>query len=263
MTDLAATWHQAMKRAGQLRPDRIAAAILETADTGLRAARYDAQGGRTTRVPCDDPEDCHDGPDEHSHLVHSDPTGNAATKGTGRDASTDELRRLNLASTDFVRAATAVIVWVSGDLPETWQEVLSANARMMPGNVQAGLDVDHEYHLPPLIAKVDRAVSTVAAIARDHMPRDPSQDEQHWTAGLADEDCCAWHLEIHRRYRRPRVSGTNVCASCLQIAEVLDHRKPPAWLLEAEVDRESRPKAWTAALSRCMDELGVVRDRSA
>ena len=40
--------------------------------------------------------------------------------------------------------------------------------------------------------------------------------------------------------------------------------KPPRWLLEAEVDlRESRPLAWRAALSRCMDELGVVRDRSA
>lgn len=35
-------------------------------------------------------------------------------------------------------------------------------------------------------------------------------------------------------------------------------------LIEAEVDlRESRPLAWRAALSRCMDELGVVRDRSA
>lgn len=265
MTDLADTWRQAMKRAGQLHPDRVAAAITESAETGLRAARFDATGGgRTTRVPCpeNEREQCDDGPEPHSHLVTSDPTGNQATRGRGRDSTTDDLRRLNQANTEFVRASTAVIVWVSGELPETWQQVLTVNARLMPGTIQAGLDVDDEYHLPPLIAKVDRAVGAVEQIARDYLPHAPSADDRHWTDGLGPNDVCQWHADLHERYRRPRLAGKNICADCCQIAELLG-QKPPRWLLEAEVDlRESRPLAWRAALSRCMDELGVVRDRT-
>jgi hypothetical protein len=262
VTDPAATWHAAMKRAGHLDPARIALAIRASADTGLRAARYDADGGgRSSAVPCPD-EHCEDGPAPHSHPVTSDPTGNAATRGRGRDSGADDLARMDRAVRDMIDGAGEVLDWVVGQRPQSWSAVVAVNARLMPGTVQAGLDVDDEGHLYAPISKVDRAVATVERIARDHLPRTASQDEQHWTAGLADEAVCAWHLAIHRRYRRPRVGGTNVCASCLQLSEVLG-AKPPTWLLEAEVDRESRPKAWTAALSRCMDELGVVRDRSA
>lgn len=259
--DHAALWHAALQRAGTLRPDRIAAHIVTSADTGLRATRYDTEGGRTTRIPCDDPERCDDGPADHSHITHPDPTGNAATRGRRDDRSIDDVRRLNRASIDFVRHAGVVLEWVGGAQPDTWVGVLAANARLMPGTVQAGLDVDHERRLPNAIEAVDRAVSTVAAIARDHLPRNPSQDEQHWTAGLADEDCCVWHLAIHRRYRRPRLPGKNICQSCTGLSVLLG-QQPPRWLLEAEVDREARPKAWTQALGRCMDELGIARDRA-
>ena len=257
----ADTWRNALRTARTLNPDRIAARIVAAADTGLRASRYDAIGGRTTFVPCDDPEACYEGPLAHSHIVTSDPTGNAATRSRTSDRSADDLSRLARAHLDFVAGAVVVLDWVAGERPDTWAGVLEANARLMPGSVQAGLDVDDEHRLPGAIAKVDRAVSTVRSIAADHLPRDPSQDEQHWTAGLADEDCCVWHLAIHRRYRRPRLPGKNICADCVALAELLGQR-PPQWLLEAEVDRESKPRVWAAALGRCMDELDIPRDKA-
>ena len=262
MTDLAETWHTAMRRARNLDPSAIAARINLSADTGLRAARFDKVGSRTTFVPCDDPEHCDEGPGEHSHLSASDPTGNRATSDRRADASLDELRHLNSAVLAFTRNASVVLEWVCGKHPETWAEVLTTNASLMPGTVQAGIDVDDERQLPHAIGEVDRAVSTIAAIARDHLPRDPSQDERHWTAGLADEDCCAWHLAIHRRYRRPRMPGKNICQDCVHLVMLGEGAKPATWLLEAEVDRESKPKAWTQALSRWLDELGIARDRA-
>lgn len=259
--DHSSVWADAMRRARTIRPDRIASAILASADSGLQATRYDRDGGRTSRVPCSEPERCDDGPGDHSHLAHPDPTGNAAVS-TRPDSDSDDLRRLNRASIEFVDAACVVLDFVKGERPDTWQAVIATNARLMPGTVQAGLDVDDDYRLPPAIKRVERTVATVAAIARDHLPRTPTQDEQFWTAGLSDESCCSWHLEIHRRYRRPRVPGTNACQDCLSLAQLLG-QKPPRWLLEAEVDREAKPKAWTAALGRCMDELGVSREQSA
>lgn len=255
----AQTWHDALERAGHLDPVKIEGRIMSEADNGLRAQAFDATGGgRTTRVPCDDPEHCDDGTEPHSHLVTSDPTGNAATS-RHRAWEPIELHKLNRAVSQFIHAANGVLWWVCGDTATSWAGVVRINARLLPGTIQAGLDVDEQRHLPRVIDKVDRAVSEVAYIAASHQARNPSQDERHWTDDLADEQVCAWHLELHRRYRRPRVGGTNCCASCLQLAEVLG-QKPPRWLLEAEVDlRESRPMAWRAALSRCMDELGVVR----
>ena len=262
MSDLAATWHEALRRARTLNPAGIAERIRAGADVGLRAVRYDTTGSRTTFVPCDDPEHCDDGPLEHSHMVSADPTGNAATRTRHTDASNADLERLERARVDFIAGAAVVIDWVCGERPDTWTDAIAANAKLMPGSVQAGLDVDDAHILPPAIAKVDRAVSVVAAIARDHLPRDPSHDERNWTAGMADEDCCAWHLAIHRRYRRPRLPGKNVCQDCVHLVLLGEGAKPPPWLLEAEVDRESKPKAWHGALSRWLDELGIARDRT-
>ena len=260
----AATWADAMRRARALNPERIAAYVAEGSDTGLRASRYDAQGSRTTRVPCDDHERCDDGPEPHSHLAVSDPTGNAATKGIR--AGTDDLRHLSRAVSDFVNAAGEVLEWVAGRNPTSWAGVLLDDAGLQPGTIRAGLDVDDSYVLPPLIADVDRAVATVSGIARDHQPRAATQDEQHWTAGLADEDCCAWHLQVHPRYRRPRVAllhGQGICQDCLALYDLGESSRPPEWVLAAEVGRMSKPKAWHAALGRWLDDLGIPRDRSA
>jgi len=258
-SSLADTWHEAMRRARTLDPSRITAHIVASANTGLCAVRFDTEGSRTTSVPCDDPERCDEGPWDHSHhIARSDPTGNAAVSNSTTGSDTDDLRRLSIAHHDFLVAAGIVLDWVSGKRPTTWAGVLMVNARLMPGTVQAGLDVDDTYALPPAIRSADRAVSAVASIARDHLPRDPSQDEKHWTAGLADEDCCAWHLEIHRRYRRPRMPGKNICQSCCDLA-ILGGTKPPRWIREAEVDREGKPKMWQQSLGRWLDELGVDR----
>lgn len=261
MTDHAQTWRDTLKRAGQLDPTRVAATIVAQADNGLRAARYDSDGGgRTTRVECpeNEREHCEEGPEPHSHLVTSDPTGNAAVR-TRRDPSADDLRRLERAARDFVTAANGVLWWVCGDTANTWQGIVRINARLMPGTIQAGMDVDDDYRLPPAIQRAAKAVETVSAIASDHLPHAPSVDDQHWTAGLGPNDVCAWHRDVHERYKRPRLAGKNICGDCCAIAELLG-QKPPRWLLEAEVDlRESRPVAWRAALSRCMDELGIVR----
>ena len=261
--DHAQVWRDALARAGHLDPVRIAAVIVASGDNGLRAQRFDAQGGRTTRVPCDQPEHCDDGPDDHSHLVHADPTGNAATRGRSVDPGADDLARLDRAAREFITAANGVLWWVCGDTATSWAGVVRMSARLMPGTVQAGLDVDDERRLPRIIDKVDRAVSDVARIAAGYLPRTPSADDRFWTDGLGPNDVCQWHADIHQRYRRPRLPGKNICQSCADLAILLG-QKPPRALLEAEVDlRESRPLAWRAALSRCMDELGVVRDRSA
>ena len=265
MTDLAATWADAMRRARTLWPERIAERISAAADTGLSAQRFGGPGGRTTRLPCREHETCDDGPEPHSHLVTSDPTGNTVVRGLRRDRSIDDLSRLARASGDFVAAAGVVLDWVCGRRPSDWAGVVLVSAELMPGSISAGLDVDHARRLPGAIATVERAVDTVEAIASDHLPRAPSTDEQHWTAGLADEDCCAWHLAIHRRYRRPKVGafqGERICADCMQLV-LLGEERPPAWLLEAEVDRMGKPMAWQLALGRWLDELGVERERSA
>lgn len=258
MSDLAATWHDAMRQARILDIDRIAAYVAEGADTGLRASRYDAQGGRTTRVPCEDHKNCDDGPEPHSHLVVADPTGNAATRGRGRDTGADDLSRLARASADMVRHAAVVLDWVCGKRPTSWADVVAIDARLLPGTIQSGIDVDDERRLPHAITQVAHCVATVTAIATTHLPRTPTKDEQHWTAGLAPEDCCAWHLEIHDRYRRPRVGGTNVCGDCLTLADILGG-KPRRWVMEAMIDHGHRPVAWRASLSRALDELGIVR----
>jgi len=261
----AATWHDAMRRARDLDPERIAAHITASADTGLRAQRFGTVGSRSTFTPCREHETCDDGPAPHEHMVTNDPTGNAAVRGH-RDAGTTDLRHLARAADDMVTHAAAVLDWVAGKHPTTWRDVLLTNAALQPGTIRAGLDVDDERHLPHHIAQVAKAVEQVEAIASDHQPRAATPDEQHWTAGLADEDCCAWHLRVHRRYRRPKVvllHGQPICADCLALYDLADSTRPPDWVLEAEVDRLSKPKAWHAALGRWLDEVGVPRDRSA
>lgn len=262
MSEHAQRWADAMRRARTLRPDLIASRIAGAADTGLRATRYDAMGGRTTRTPCEDPQRCDDGPEEHSHLVSSDPTGNAAVRERQSDDTDVELTRLRTAEADFIRASGVVLDWVCGIRPTKWASVLTVNASLMPGTVQAGLDVDHHRHLPGAIETVERAVATVAGIARDHLPRAPSQDEQHWTAGLGPNDVCVWHAGIHTRYRRPRLPGKNICQDCANLVMLGEGAKPPQWLLEAEVDRLSKPRAWLVALGRWLDELGIEREAS-
>lgn len=254
--DLASLWKTAMRRAHTLDPAHIAPLILQEADNGLRAARYDKAGSRTSFVPCDDPKHCDDGPTEHSHMLSSDPTGNAAINGHHTDTSLDELRRLNSASIAFVNHALEVLEFVSEHRPTTWVGVLQANAKLMPGTVQAGLDVDHESMLPFHINAVSDAVAVVAGFARALRARPPSRDEQLWTAGMADEDCCVWHLAIHQRYRRPRTKGKNICATCVHLATISGQR-PPEWVLEAEIDSDSKPHEWRRTLSRWLDTLDV------
>lgn len=256
----AETWHAAMKRARQLDPDRIASAIQQSAPSGLKAARYDSDGGRTSRVPCSE-EGCDDGPEPHSHHVVNDPTGNAATRGRGRDTSAGELRRLEHAAEQFVTAANGVLWWVCGDTAHTWAGVIRIDSRLLPGTIQAGIDVDHEGHLYGAISRVERAVAQVERIARENLPREPSVDDRNWTSQLADEDVCLWHLQIHRRYRRPKVGsfrGDRICSDCMALV-LAGEERPPTWLLEAEVDSASKPKVWRQQLSRWLDDLGIVR----
>ena len=261
-TETAQTWHDAMKRAGELDPVKIAAVIVSQADNGLRAARYDSDGGgRTSNAQCHD-QTCDDGPQPHSHPITSDPTGNAATRGRHRDAGADDLLRLDRAARAFVQSANGVLWWVCGDTATDWQGVVRIDARLMPGTVQAGLDVDDERRLPHIIGRVDRAVTTVERIARDHLPRTASQDEQHWTAGLGPNDICQWHADVEPkgRYRRPRAGGTNLCPECIQVAEWAG-KKPPPWFMDALVERDGQPKAYERALSRLADELEVPPHR--
>ena len=252
----ADVWHAAMKRARQLQPDRIARAILQSSDTGLRAARFDADGGRTSRVPCSD-DGCPDGPEGHSHHVVNDPTGNAATRGQRNDTTTRDRTRLAIAEAKFIGHARAVIRHVAHETPMTWADIIEANQRLRPGQIQAALDLWDGHLLPPAIQQVSDAIDELERLATAYLPRSPSEDEKHWdNREYNDNDVCAWHLAIHRRYRRRRVAGLNICDTCLYLSELLE-QKPPQWLLEAEIDLAGKPKAWRAALSRCMDELGI------
>lgn len=254
---LAETWNAAIARATHLDPARITAELYATADTGIRAASYDRTGGRTSRMPCDEPERCDDGPGPHSHVVTNDPTGNAVGRLRGTEGP---LRAIQQANNDFIRHGNVVLDYCVGETRTTWVGVVHRAQQMNPYTVDAGISVDHDRILPRAITAVDHAVGIVAAIARNHMPRTPTEDERHWTAGLADEDCCAWHLAIHRRYRRPRITGTNICQACQQLT-MLGGCRPPRWLLEAEVDRGSKPRMWNQALSRWLDELAVPSHR--
>lgn len=247
----AETWHDALRRARNLDPDRIARAIVEHTNTGMRATTYDRDGGRTAAVECVD-EWCEDGPASHSHPTTPDPTGNAAL---GAHHDTRDQAELNQACQDFVAHANVVLDYVAGKHATTWTEVLRLNASLMPGTIQAGLDVDHERVLPSAISVTARAVERVSRLAAAHLPREPSTDERHWTAGLADEDCCAWHLLVEPRgaYRRPRAEGKNVCADCVALVLAAEGDRPPAWLLEAEVERLAKPRQWTQALGRWLE----------
>ena len=255
----ASTWHDAMRRARLLDPDRIARAITALADNGLRAPTYDRDGGRSTAVPCTD-EWCEDGPHPHSHPTTPDPTGQAAVTGRPTVDLSGEHRRLQIASRDFVAAANVVLEFVAGKTASTWADVLLVNATLMSGTVKAGIDVDDERILPAAIAKTADAVDRVDDLAAVYLPRDPSEDERHWTSGLADEDCCTWHLQVEPRgrYRRPRCDGKNICQDCVDLVLVAEGAKPPTWLLEAEVERLAKPRPWTQALHRWLDELGLA-----
>lgn len=256
---LAAKWATAMRQARDLDPDRMSTAIQQQADNGLRATRYD-RTAPSTSVPCDEPERCHDGPDPHSHLTTSDPTGQAALHPRRQDPTREILADLNRASIAFVESANVVLDFVAGDTRSTWVGIVHRNAQLMPGTVQAGLDVDDERILPAAITATAMAVATVAGIAKRHLPRQPTIDERHWTSGLADEDCCALHLTIapQGHYRRPRATGSKMCADCVSLVMLADGKLPPPWLIEAEVERLAKPRAWTTALGRWMDELGLA-----
>lgn len=255
---LAEVWRDAMRRARALDPDRIARAIVERADTGIRATTYDRDGGRSANAPCDDPA-CSDGPDPHSHPTVPDPTGTAALR-KRTDDGTRDLQVLQSESQRFVMHAAVVIEYVSGDTPRSWKDVLALNSRLMPGSVQAGLDVDEERVLPHAISQVAAAVDRVERIAHEHLPRDPSEDERWWTSDLSDEQCCSWHLAVEPkgRYRRPKRSPWPCCQDCLALVLLAKGTQPPQWLIEAEVERLAKPRAWTQALGQWLSELGLA-----
>src|SRR5690606_34661345 len=109
----------------------------------------------------------------HAHPITADPTGNAAMRGTPNNNG--DLRHLDRASRQFVSAANVVLEWVAGTQATTWAGVLHANAQLMPGTIQAGLDVDDERAMPTAIAAVSKAVDVVEAIATLYLPREPTE----------------------------------------------------------------------------------------
>jgi hypothetical protein len=242
VTTIADTFAQIADDAMALDLPALRATIRATADDGLRAASYD-------------------GPTARSATVSSHPE--RAALNPRRDPSWADLDRIDHLEARFTRAIYELATRShSGPFPTDWRSATLGARRLVTDDSIAVLDRTGQKPARfVLIAGV--SVHDLELIGRRHASgRKPTEDEQNWER-TNPNDVCSWHREIHDRHRRPRLPGKNVCQVCADLASLLG-QKPPRWLLEAEVDmREPRPVAWRAALSRCMDELGVVRDRSA
>lgn len=231
--------------------DRAPSSASST-DTGIRAARMER---------CQDPT-CPQGATwdgngwNHDHPVPNDPTGDAATRPSKSDA---DLRLLADLQASFVTAIDELAgKSMSRRRITDWDDAVTVAALL---DEMEAVEVLERTDQKPRkwVLKAGDALHDLEQLAKRHLPRQANEDEQAWTNGLADEDVCSWHVQIHRRYRRPRIQGTNICQDCINLSTLLGQR-PPQWLLEAEIDLAGKPRAWQQALGRCMDELGVARE---
>ena len=218
--------------------------IRSTAEDGLRAASYEGPSGRSA---------------DSSSVVERQALN------PRRDPAWDDLDRLDHLESRFVAAVGELARRsMSRGVPATWDEAVH-DAHLLAEMDAVGVLERTGQKPARWVLVAGDSIHDLEVIARRHAPggRAPTEDEKHWKDGANVNDVCAWHLAIHHRHRRPRRPGTNICDTCATLVTAGQGARPPAWLLEAEVDREAKPKAWTAALSRWLDELGVVRERSA
>lgn len=220
----------------------LRATIHATVDTGLKAARYDGPGGRSA--------------DTSSH-----PERQALNERP--DPSWADLDRISHLEGRFTTAIWELATRShSGPFPQDWRSARLGAQRLA---TMDAINVLDRTGLKPArwVLIAGDAIHDLEIIARRHLSgRAPTEDEKNWER-TNPNDLCAWHQAIHDRHKRPRRPGSNVCETCAALVIAGQGARPPAWLLEAEVDRESKPKAWTTALSRWLDELGVVREMSA
>ncbi len=252
----AETFATVVVQAMTLDPHGLTESLLIVHDRLPGSATGSESGIRAARVETCQDQTCpqSDGWD-HTHPVPTDPTGDAALRPSESDRDLDAIE--HHVGRFVANVAELHARSVSNGPPTTWsQAVQSAGLLVSMGAVDTLETTWGTKAVKRWVTAAGDAIHDLQLIADGHASREPSQDEKHWSAGLADEDCCVWHLAIHSRIRRPRSPGKNICPDCCSLAELLG-QKPPPWLIEAEIDRAGRPKAWTAALSRCMEELGV------
>lgn len=240
MSDLTRLWDDLDKQAAELDPDALRAVIMESRDDGLRAASYDGASSSRSANRSSHPE--------------------RIAMSTKRDTTDADLQRLDELVDRYVVAVYEIATRAhSGPFPNDWRSARLGHKRLCDMDAIGVLE-----RLPGLtpskhIHRAGDCLHDLEVLARRHTARNPSRDERDWTDGLGDKDVCAWHLSVHRRYRRPRVPGKNICHDCAAVSELLG-QKPPTWLIEAMIDHGDRPIAWRASLSRAMDELGIVRE---
>lgn len=239
MSDLASTWATIAADAMLLDPAAIRATIRSTLDDGLRAASYDGAGGRSADVS------------SHPERVALNPR---------RDPSWADLDAIDHHVSRFVTAVAELAIRShSNGAPEDWDEAVQDAHLLAEMDAIGVLERIPGQKVRRWVEMAGDAIHDLTLIARRHASgRAPTEDEKHWER-TNPNDVCSWHLAVHARHRRPRRPGSNVCETCAALVIAGQGARPPAWLLEAEVDREGKPKAWTAALSRWLDELGVVR----
>lgn len=243
MTDHAALFADLAAVALELDVRDLRRQISEGRDDGLRAARYDRSGGRSAEQ-ASAPE--------------------RWVMEPRRDRTDADLALLASLERSYVTAIAEIAVRSRSGRPcEDWDEAVHDHRLLAEMDAVGVLERIPGEKPAKWVLRAGDALHDLEALARRHATRTPTQDEQHWHEGSNVNDVCAWHLAIHQRHRRPRRPGTNICDTCAALVTAGEGARPPAWLLEAEIDREAKPKAWTAALSRWLDELGVRRDRSA
>jgi hypothetical protein len=219
--DYAALWHASIIRADTLDPDAAWRAVNGTqratnAAPVLRAVSLD---GRV------------------STSGHSDPTAAVADAAQAAEpprATTFDPLSVERTRRRFIANANIVLDWVSGDIVEDWRGVVRRARRLQPGTIQAGLDVDDEYLLPPAIEHVAQAVDDMAAVcsALGCATRPPTPLERGRQAKLPDSACCTLHLSAHSAYRVPRLDGKLLCQWCDALVHAAGGKLPPVWLID-------------------------------
>lgn len=239
MSELAQLWSDLLESAMALDPSAVRLEILASRDDGLRAANYDSAGGRSADVS------------SHPERMALNPC---------KDRTESDLGRLESLMASYVAAVGAIAVRSrSGVRATTWDGAVKDHNLLDQMGAVGVLERIEGEKPAKWVRRAADALRDLERMADQHAGRDPTEDEKHWHDGTNVNDVCAWHLAIHQRHRRPRTPGTNICATCQALVLAGEGARPPAWVIEAEIDRGSRPKAWTAALSRWLDELGIAR----
>ena len=275
MTRTATLFADITTAAMQLDPAELRATLLATHDRLPGGTRSSETGVRAPRMEvCTDPS-CPEGDwwdDDaatwaHSHPIPNDPTGDAAMRPSRSEA---DLRTLDY----YVARYITAVDWIarrchSGPFPTDWRTAALGAQRLVRDDMLPALEQTWgAKDVSRWVMAAGDAVHDIELIACRHLPRQASEWEQHWTSGLADEDCCRVHLRLEPP-QRTEVKAKGLCQQCGRLkadaADILgcdfdQAPDPPRELLETyrRINNPSGP-AWKAERSKWLQTLEKER----